>query len=121
MSYLDSDGIVANILLHSNYVFTPVVDGSFIQEEPFAALAAGRINGQNAWTSHNLQEGLIYGGLGNYTTQVGSNTTLQAEWIQSLWPHYNQSTVKQIQSLYNAQTFGTLQNATDLMSVSLRS
>jgi len=95
-----------------NYVFTPVVDGTFIQERPEAALQAGKMNGKYAYANHNLNEGIIYGGLGSYTAQVGDSAGAQAAYIANLLPNLNASAVAAIQNLYSAAEFNTLQNAT---------
>ncbi|KAK4688197.1 hypothetical protein P7C73_g1908, partial [Tremellales sp. Uapishka_1] len=99
-----------------DYTYTPVVDGTFVADRPSVLLAQGKINGDTVWAGHNINEGRIYAGIGNYAPlNIGNNVTAQAEWISGLWPHFNASLIGDIQGYYNAETFGTVQNASEYL------
>lgn len=60
-------------------------------------------------------QGLIANGFAFVPQSIGDSYSAQAEWISAMWPHYSASLIEVIQGIYNADTFGTLQLATNLM------
>ena len=44
---------------------------------------------------------------------IGDDVNAAAQWIAAKWPHYNADQIASIQSIYNANTFGSVQNAAD--------
>ncbi|KAJ9121877.1 hypothetical protein QFC24_004459 [Naganishia onofrii] len=100
-----------------DWYYLPVIDGTFIQERPEASLAQGKVNGDRIWAAHNFNEGLV--GLGqnsSFTPQtIGNSSTAQRAWLSSLMPNLSNTSLTAIQDAYNAETFGSLQIATDLI------
>lgn len=39
-----------------DWLYTPVIDGTFIQDRPEALLAQGKVNGDKVWITHNFNE-----------------------------------------------------------------
>ncbi|KAJ9096714.1 hypothetical protein QFC21_004984 [Naganishia friedmannii] len=97
--------------------YLPVIDGTFIQERPEASLAQGKVNGDRIWAAHNYNEGLV--GLGqnsSFTPQmIGDSSAAQRDWLSSLMPNLDNTSLTAIQDAYNAETFGSLQLATDFI------
>jgi hypothetical protein len=64
-------------------------------------------------------KGVILLGAGaNYTPTI-LTPDQQYQYIAGLFPHFNRTIVEQVQTYYNASTFGTLQNATNHMCVQI--
>ena len=40
----------------SDWLYTPIIDGTFIQDRPEALLAQGKVNGDRVWITHNYNE-----------------------------------------------------------------
>jgi len=95
-------------------------------DRPEKLLKEGKSNGKKAWTSHNLNEVSLpqQGGMvranpltpgkgrasdGEFFSplDIGNNSTIQAQWIAAKWPHFNDSLIQTIQSIYHADTYKT--------------
>ncbi|KAJ9092970.1 hypothetical protein QFC20_007238 [Naganishia adeliensis] len=101
--------------INGDFLYTPVIDGSFIQDRPELLLAQGKVNGERVWATHNYNEGLIVNG-GSFTPQdIGNNATLQRNYISGFYPRLDNASVDSIQAAYTADTFGSLQLATDFL------
>ncbi|KAJ9114737.1 hypothetical protein QFC22_005613 [Naganishia vaughanmartiniae] len=99
-----------------DWYYLPVIDGTFIQQRPEASLAQGKVNGDRIWAAHNYNEGLVRGGSSTFTPQtIGNSTVAQRDWLSALMPNLDNSSLTAIQEAYNAETFGSLQLATDLI------
>lgn len=123
-----------------DWLYTPVIDGTFIQDRPEALLAQGKVNGDRVWITHNFNEvrflvrperrtsltapslqGLVGGGApgdvrSTFTPQdIGNSTTAQRSWLSSILPNLDNASLTAVQDAYTAETFGSLQVATDLM------
>ncbi|KAG7530343.1 hypothetical protein FFLO_05115 [Filobasidium floriforme] len=96
-----------------DFLTVPVIDGEFITDRPLEILRSGQFNGKYLWSHRNFNEGIVYGGSSFVPTNIGSNVTLQEQYLNRSKPELSAYQQGQLIDVYDAQTFGSVQVATE--------
>lgn len=109
-----------------------------ITDRPLEILRSGQFNGKYLWSHRNFNEvsphpwnvlqesrietklitdlqskGIVYGGNSFVPTNIGSNVTLQEQYLNRSKPELSAYQQGQLIDVYDAQTFGSVQVATE--------